>query len=150
MRTMNLLTASALALVVSLGAAHAQDDGGEAGVPGGEIENAEDAWRAQVDQAILDGVGAEDVDDLIGVEVASSDGVVIGTIDRFELIGQRPYAIIALTDGGDSALSLFDITFEDAGLTYGGATAEDIGTLPGLEELRAQEVVPDAEVETTN
>ena len=144
MRTINILSASALALVIGLGAASAQSDSGEAGVPGGEIENAEDAWRAQVDMAILEGVGADEIDDLIGVDVAGSDGVVIGSIDRFELIGERPYAIIA-TDAGDMALSLFDITFENAGLTYGGATAEDIGNLPGLEELRAQEVVPEAD-----
>lgn len=115
-----------------------------AGVPGGEIENAEDAWIAQVDTAILSAVGVNEIEDLIGQQVATADGTIIGTIDRFELIADRPYAIIGLSDGGDLALGLTDLTFEDAGLTYGGIDGSDIGDLPSLEELRVNDVVPGA------
>ena len=84
-----------------------------------------------------DNLGTDDIEDLLGVSVATADGTVIGQIDEFRNVGTTVYAVIEDGDGDGQpiVLELAEMTFADQSLQYGGIDGEDFGDLPGLEKL---------------
>ena len=142
MKTTNKIFATtALSIAMSLGVVSAMADDDVAGVPGGEIETAYDAWVAEMNQDIIENLGTDDIRDLIGVSVATADGTIVGTIETFTQVANTVYAIIDRGEAGpDVSYELAEMAFDNDELMIGGISGEEIGDLPNLGELEEPRV----------
>ena len=111
--------------------------------PGVVEATEETGWTQQMDQTFGE-IADQQVADLVGMEVASAEGEVIGEVDNFALMGEEVVAVVGI--GGflgigqhDIALSLGELTFDGERLVV-SLGEEQLREMPEFDETAANYV----------
>ncbi len=101
----------------------------------------EGGWTEEMDSIFAD-IADQQIAELIGMEVASADGEVVGEVDNFALAGEDVVAIVGI--GGflgigehEVALSLGDMTYDGEKLVLSSMTEEQLREMPEYDEAEA-------------
>jgi sporulation protein YlmC with PRC-barrel domain len=104
-----------------------QSDTGEAG-----------GWTDEMDSVYAD-IADRPVAELIGMEVQTADGEIVGDVDNFALAGEDVVAIVGI--GGflgigqhDVALRLGDMSYDGERLVLSSMTEEDLNEMPEYDD----------------
>lgn len=106
--------------------------------PPGGAAGAETGWTEEMDRVYAD-IADRPVAELVGMEVQTADGEIVGDVDNFALAGEGIVAIVGI--GGflgigqhDVALGLGDMTYDGERLVLTSMTEEDLNEMPEYEE----------------
>ncbi len=101
----------------------------------------EGGWTQEMDTIFAD-IADQQIAELIGMDVASADGEVVGEVDNFALAGEDVVAIVGV--GGflgigehEVALSLGDMTYDGEKLVLSSMTEEQLREMPEYDENEA-------------
>lgn len=105
---------------------------------GTDTASSDSGWTQEMDTIFAD-IADRQITELIGMEVASADGEVVGEVDNFALQGQDVVAIVGV--GGflglgehEVALPLGEMTYDGERLVLSSLTEDQIRDMPEFDE----------------
>lgn len=118
-----------------------------------ETAAGESGWTEEMDTIFAD-IADQQITELIGMDVASAEGEVVGQVDNFALSGEDVVAIVGI--GGflgigehQVALSLGDMTYDGEKLVLSSMTEDQLREMPEYDEAEANYLPEDGTLRST-